>query len=190
MGGSHVSRYLPAAPTNGRPVRSSSAPGPSPMNITGGSSGPSPGTVVFLFAERPHFTQEATSAAIAASEPARSCPTTGPGSRVPGTLEDQLRMRAGVPRCQPVLQEVERFPPERYASSFIVRSRGLCFPRHRQPFREKGLARGPFLPRSTREPDSMMRRSSRAPSPCSSSMRKVPMIVRTIFQRNEVAAMV
>ena len=36
----------PAWPTNGRPVRSSSAPGPSPMNITPAFGSPSPKTTV------------------------------------------------------------------------------------------------------------------------------------------------
>lgn len=72
MGGSHVSRYWPAAPTKGRPEASSSAPGPSPMKRTGGSRGPSPGTVMVRLSESPHFTHAVISDAIAAREPARS----------------------------------------------------------------------------------------------------------------------
>lgn len=42
------SSSFPALPTNGRPDKSSSLPGPSPMNITSASAEPSPGTVLVL----------------------------------------------------------------------------------------------------------------------------------------------
>src|SRR5690606_27011547 len=41
---STLSRSWPARPTNGRPVRSSSSPGASPMSMKRASSGPSPNT--------------------------------------------------------------------------------------------------------------------------------------------------
>ena len=60
-------------PTNGRPVLSSSAPGPSPTNITGGSSGAlTRARSTVRLAESPHFTQEAISAGDERQAPPRA----------------------------------------------------------------------------------------------------------------------
>ena len=72
-----VSR-LPARPTNGRPVRSSSAPGASPTNMSRAVGAPEPKTVWVREAARcGHWAQTATSAASAASNPGRSAAGTG-----------------------------------------------------------------------------------------------------------------
>src|SRR5439155_11512678 len=58
------SRTLPAAPTNGRPVRSSCRPGASPIKTMSASGGPSPGTARVRPRWRRHRTQARTAVAV------------------------------------------------------------------------------------------------------------------------------
>src|SRR3989449_1027191 len=74
-------RSSPAGPTNGRPVSSSTRPGPSPTTTRRASAGPSPGTVCARPSHSRHLMHDATSSAIAASE--RACATGSVAKRSP-----------------------------------------------------------------------------------------------------------
>src|SRR5437762_1094095 len=70
--GGDRSRAWPAAPTNGRPVRSSCRPGASPIKTIGASGGPSPGTARVRPTWRRHRTQARTADAVPSRRVARS----------------------------------------------------------------------------------------------------------------------
>ena len=79
----------PARPTNGRPIRSSSAPGASPMNISRAVGLPSPKTVwVRVSARTVHFRQPATSSARACNTASRSSMGMG-GESKPGSSNSE-----------------------------------------------------------------------------------------------------
>src|SRR6266566_769600 len=79
--GEDLGQEFTAGPTNGRPVSSSTRPGPSPTTTRRASAGPSPGTVCARPSHSRHLVQLATSSAIAASE--RACATGSVAKRSP-----------------------------------------------------------------------------------------------------------
>ena len=88
--GQHAVEELPARPTNGAPARSSSAPGASPMIITGASGAP---REQHRLARALVFSAQPSKAAIAAAKaveivgrPARVPGRATPGSPTPGRL--------------------------------------------------------------------------------------------------------
>src|SRR4051812_25937795 len=86
----------PARPTNGRPVRSSSAPGASPTNISRAAGLPSPKTVRDRDAASiGHLVHAATSAASAASAVGRSSVGTGAPSSCGSSNNEAVVVRTG-----------------------------------------------------------------------------------------------
>ena len=101
---SSSSSRVPAAPTKGRPSRSSFWPGPSPTKTTSVSGWPSPGTACVRLRESRQRSQTRTSLAMASSAALRSSVVTRPrrrGGRPPPASRCERGPRRSPPRWWP-----------------------------------------------------------------------------------------